>query len=117
LVTCQQLRKLGIESLGSVKRFFYEPSGGFTILKNEEKKPGLTLFPEWDEEIRSRQPKADETWCCYSCGFLRTANGDKRDSAKSISEAHPEDPNSSILKCFNCGQNLWTEAVFARSEE
>jgi uncharacterized membrane protein YcaP (DUF421 family) len=70
-----ELRSEGIRHLGQVKRFYIESSGDFSILKNEEDKPGLSVIPEWDIELRQRQQQTDLE-VCENCGIEWTNDVD-----------------------------------------
>jgi hypothetical protein len=88
-----QLRGSGVKQLGSVKRFYMESSGSFTIIKNEEPNEGLLILPDWDLEFCQRLKKSETQVACCTCGLL-----------------HPidTDPNT---KCPHCGRATWTMAV------
>src|ERR1700710_1645087 len=49
-----ELRGSGVKQLGSVKRFYMEASGFFTLIENEEPNEGLLILPSWDEEFCKR---------------------------------------------------------------
>ncbi|KUG08300.1 YetF domain-containing protein [Solirubrum puertoriconensis] len=89
-----ELRFAGLDHLGKVKRAYMESNGSFTVLKQPEPQPGLTLLPGWDEEYISEQPKAPDTYACCNCGHVRHSRG--------------HDPNTA---CDHCGEKRWTQAV------
>ncbi len=88
-----QLRSKSIKHLGSVKRFYIEASGSFTLIEDEEPKPGLSILPTWDNQFYDRFKKSEEVKVCQSCG---------------LSQKIPFNLKS---KCPNCGQTCWVEAV------
>lgn len=88
-----QLRSNGIEHLGEVERFYFEANGAFSLLKKEPALPGLSILPDWDEEIRHEQPKSDQL-VCTQCGI-----------------AQHETPT-----CV-CGSNDWQSAVRKRNKD
>jgi uncharacterized membrane protein YcaP (DUF421 family) len=63
-----ELRNKGYDNLGEIKRLYMEASGAFTILKQEQPQPGLTLLPEWDKEFRDEQQKVPGSFACQHCG-------------------------------------------------
>lgn len=48
-----QLRSKNIKQLGSVKRFYMEASGSFTLIQEENVKPGLSILPHWDKDFNA----------------------------------------------------------------
>ena len=63
------LRAEGIYNLGQVQRVYLEAFGMFSIYEGKESKPGLSIFPPDDEEIRTfvKNDKL-EIMVCKSCG-------------------------------------------------
>lgn len=88
-----QLRSSGIKQLGDVKRLLMEPNGTFTLIKNEESKPGLSVLPHWDDDINRRFKYHDDKMVCETCGNTI------------------DPPVTPDLKCPNCGDNSFTKAV------
>jgi len=88
-----QLRGSGIKQLGSVKRFYLEASGSFTLIENEEPNEGLLILPGWDKEFCERLTPSQTQIACGTCGLLQ-----------------PKATNRE-LKCPHCGQIAWTVAV------
>lgn len=86
-----ELRVNGLKHLGSVKRFYFEADGSFTLIQDEEKKYGLTILPDFDKEFLNEQ-KPSETEVCLVCGF------EKEGSEK---------------KCRNCGNDVFVKAMEA----
>ncbi|HEX9980967.1 MAG TPA: hypothetical protein VGB50_10440 [Flavobacterium sp.] len=44
-----------------------EANGEFSVIKNTDTKPGLSIVPEWDREMRDRQKKENIS-VCTDCG-------------------------------------------------
>ena len=88
-----QLRSKNIKQLGSVKRFYMEASGSFTLIKEDKPKPGLSILPRWDKDFNARFKKHEEIKVCQSCGLTQ------------------KEPFDNKSKCPNCGDIAWTEAV------
>jgi len=87
-----QLRSEGLRNMGAVKRLYLEATGGFTIIRNEDPVPGLSLVPKWDMDLLESQIKADNLVVCGTCGDRGATN-------------------SKGENCVNCGENNWTTAV------
>ncbi|GAB4024858.1 DUF421 domain-containing protein [Spirosoma koreense] len=66
-----QLRSSGLLHLGEVKRFYMEANGSFTLIKEQEPKPGLSVLPEWDTVFIDQQQKPDGQFVCHRCGHLQ----------------------------------------------
>jgi uncharacterized membrane protein YcaP (DUF421 family) len=88
-----ELRGSGVKQLGSVKRFYMEASGFFTLIKNEEPNEGLLILPSWDEEFCKRLKPSEEQLACGSCGLLR------------------QKPVAPGDKCPHCAADQWAMAV------
>jgi uncharacterized membrane protein YcaP (DUF421 family) len=88
-----QLRSSGITHLGKVKRLYMEANGNFTLIEEENPRPGLSIIPRWDEDFNKRFKKDSDLMVCQTCG---------------ITQKKPFDTNS---QCPNCGDSKWTEAV------
>lgn len=87
-----QLRCEGIYHLGEVKRLYMEANGSFTLIKNEQPKPGLSVLPPWDEEFRHQQKEAAGVKVCSKCGNTkRSKNSNER--------------------CDKCNNDDWVNAV------
>jgi len=87
-----QLRSESIDHLGKVQRLYMESSGAFTVKRSSDSPPGLSLLPEFDSEMRSRQHKVNDSLVCGTCGYLiETARAEGR--------------------CVQCGATGWTAAV------
>lgn len=69
----ERLRAAGIKNLGEVQRAYLEIDGEFTVVRAVEPRPGLSLVPEWDLELRAVQEKAEGKTVCARCGHDATA--------------------------------------------
>ncbi|MBC8083778.1 MAG: DUF421 domain-containing protein [Hymenobacter sp.] len=88
-----QLRGESLEHLGQVRRLYMEANGTFSLVEEEEPRPGLSLVPDWDEEFRQVQPVAPEVYACRSCGQLA---------------ATQQQPTTA---CPHCQASAWEPAV------
>lgn len=88
-----QLRSEGLSHLGSVKLMLMEADGKFTLIRQPDPKPGLSVLPEWDREFTAQQKKAPGHCVCNNCGNHKQASV----------------PVS--LDCERCGNNNWVPAV------
>ena len=88
-----QLRSKNIKQLGSVKRFYMEAGGSFTLIEEEQPKPGLSILPHWDKDFQAKLKKHDEIKVCQTCGLTQ------------------KEPLDAKATCPNCSDCNWTEAV------
>jgi uncharacterized membrane protein YcaP (DUF421 family) len=88
-----QLRSNGIKHLGQVKRLYMEANGSFTLIPNEDVKPGLSIIPTWDDEYNRQLNKDNDIKVCEYCGY----------HAQQTFEPH--------MTCPNCRKRVWTNAV------
>ncbi|PSR57054.1 DUF421 domain-containing protein [Adhaeribacter arboris] len=88
-----QCRFEQIDNLGKVKRAYLEANGAVSILKADEKRPGLSILPQWDKEFRASQEPAPNTFACGNCGNVV-----------------PSKPPTQA-PCSVCKENQWSEAV------
>jgi uncharacterized membrane protein YcaP (DUF421 family) len=88
-----ELRGSGIKQLGSVKRFYMEASGFFTLIKNEQPNEGLLILPSWDKEFCERLTPSETQVACGICGLLQPK------------------PIVPTTKCPHCGEVAWAAAV------
>jgi len=88
-----QLRHYELKSLGSVKRLYMESNGTFSLIKEEESKPGLSIIPEWDKELKKEQ-KQSPLKICSNCG------------------GHQQDADNKDGKCLRCKKDEWVNAVY-----
>jgi uncharacterized membrane protein YcaP (DUF421 family) len=88
-----ELRGSGIKQLGSVKRFYMEASGFFTLIKNDEPEEGLLVLPSWDKDFCERLVPSSSKIACSSCGLRRPKT---------------QDPET---RCPHCGCTDWAAAV------
>lgn len=63
-----RLRAQRIKHLGQVKRLYFESKGDFTIVRNPEKAPGLSVLPIEDEDFRKAQYYSEDSYVCSNCG-------------------------------------------------
>jgi len=93
-----QLRSEKVAHLGKVKRVYLEAGGNFSIIENEEPKPGLMVLPEWDEDFIHEKLKETDVIVCRNCGEK------KPDKA----------PGNKNIQCLHCGDADWTKAVMEK---
>jgi uncharacterized membrane protein YcaP (DUF421 family) len=86
------LRSLQVKNLGEVKRLYMEANGQFSLMKEKQKKPGLSILPEWDHAFIREQDPDKETSVCANCGYLR-------------------DQNITYTACPHCKKQEWTKAL------
>ncbi len=89
---CAQLRSSSIRHLGEVKRLYIEANGNFTLIKNDEPEPGLSVLPQWDKEFVEQVLRPTNTKVCKSCGNKQEATNKENG-------------------CSNCGNKDWVTAV------
>lgn len=85
-----QLRSEGITNLGTVKRLYFEAGGSFSIVE-QERQPGLSLIPDWDEDFCNSRENSGELLLCRECGKSEDRSFDKNTS------------------CSSCGATDWIE--------
>jgi len=85
-----QLRSEQIIHLGTVKRMYLEANGAFSVLRENEPKPGLAVIPEWDQDFINEYKKDQEQFVCTKCGRLEKQNHGR---------------------CRTCGNNGWTRPI------
>ena len=88
-----QLRASAITNLGEVERMYFELNGAFTIVRATEPRPGLSLIPTWDRELRDTQRASDSERACATCGRTAPSRG-------------------APLRCEVCGSRDAEPAVF-----
>ena len=89
-----QLRSEKIAHLGKVKRVYLEAGGTFSLVENEEPKPGLMVLPEWDEDFIHDKLQETDIIICRNCGEKKPDNV----------------PADKSTKCPHCGDSDWTKA-------
>jgi uncharacterized membrane protein YcaP (DUF421 family) len=88
-----ELRANKIVNLGQVKRVYLESCGLFSIYKEKDERPGLSILPPDDKEIFNKEIQlVSDIICCRNCGFPKPIK------------------QKMITICKNCGSNLWMEA-------
>lgn len=88
-----QLRGESLEHLGQVRRLYMEANGTFSLVKEDEPRPGLSLVPGWDADFRQLQPPAAGQFACLRCGQVQAA---------------PAPPTTACPACAAC---TWEPAV------
>ncbi|GAB3807455.1 DUF421 domain-containing protein [Spirosoma humi] len=87
------LRSENVYNLGSVKRLYLEAYGEFSIYENEQPKPGLSVLPPSDNEVRAIHERiGDHQLACTNCG----------NTAPALPKPGP---------CSICQTDNWVEAV------
>jgi uncharacterized membrane protein YcaP (DUF421 family) len=89
---CGEVRAEGLTHLGQVKRLYMESSGAFTLIKNQESKPGLLVVPDWDTDFLNELKKSDTDRVCAMCGHI---------------QPNARDGDS----CPVCGHQKWVPAI------
>jgi uncharacterized membrane protein YcaP (DUF421 family) len=88
-----ELRSSGIKHLGEVKRLYMEANGSFTLIRETDVKPGLSVLPRWDKDFNARLTKSEDLMVCQTCGQVKSK------------------PFNIDSCCDNCKQCEWTAAV------
>jgi uncharacterized membrane protein YcaP (DUF421 family) len=70
-----KLRTENIKQLGEIKRLYMETNGQFSIYKNKEKPPGLTIYPDGDREAIETLKPHQGIMVCKECGFTHEEKG------------------------------------------
>ncbi|MFC6998716.1 DUF421 domain-containing protein [Rufibacter roseus] len=72
------LRTHNIMHLGQVKRLYMEACGLFSVIRQPDSKPGLSVLPIKDKNLLEAQSHAQEKIACVRCGtLLENINQDK----------------------------------------
>ena len=90
-----QLRGESLEHLGQVRRLYMEANGIFSLVEEDEPRPGLSLIPDWDADFRGGQPAAPGQFACRECGQVVAA------------------PQTPATPCPQCAARNWEPAVQA----
>lgn len=88
-----QLRKKQISNLGQVERVYLEACGLFSIFVTDKPRPGLSVYPQSDEDLREDQAKVQDKQVCLICGTVISGVGGKQD-------------------CEMCHSHRWAKDVF-----
>jgi uncharacterized membrane protein YcaP (DUF421 family) len=94
------LRTEKVVQLGAVRRVYMEAGGNFTVVANEQEKPGLTILPDWDPDFQSRRQDATKITICRNCGIQKENNVILRKGKE---------------RCRNCHGEGWTQAVVSHN--
>jgi uncharacterized membrane protein YcaP (DUF421 family) len=84
-----RLRSMKVMHLGQVKRLYFEAEGDFTLIRNEDGRPGLSVLPEEDTDLLKEQTYRHDFLVCGHCG--------KEKKEKQV--------------CDNCGSRSFVPAV------
>jgi uncharacterized membrane protein YcaP (DUF421 family) len=87
-----ELRAMGVQHLGEVRRAWLEPSGQVSLLLYRQPRAGLWLLPEQSKTFTQRIA-VDHCFACGHCGYVVNA------------QCPPED------HCEHCGRQQWQPAV------
>jgi len=90
--TFSELRSMGIQHLGEVRRAWLEPSGRVSLLLYRKPRSGLWLLPAQNETF-NQHIAVDGCFACGHCGYVVR------------SEQQPEQ------QCNYCAQQTWRQAV------
>lgn len=90
--TFSELRSMGIQHLGEVRRAWLEPSGRVSLLLYRKPRSGLWLLPAQNETF-NQHIAVDGCFACGHCGYVMR------------SEQQPEQ------QCNYCAQQTWRQAV------
>lgn len=90
-----QLRSENFDHLGKVKRVYLEANGTFTLIAEENPKPGLLVLPQFDEDFINEKLRTTDKEICNNCGESKPQKG-----------FHDGNVN-----CSNCGATEWAKAV------
>ncbi|CAM4062583.1 hypothetical protein SAMN06265348_102149 [Pedobacter westerhofensis] len=89
----EQVRAHGVPHLGHVKRLYMESSGAFSLVLDEDVKPGLSVMPEDDLDYWKDENRQAEIYVCAFCG-------------------HTGNPgNAADVKCTVCDHQIWVPAI------
>lgn len=88
----EAMRLRGLQHLGQISRLYMEPSGAFSVVLADPVAPGLSVLPEFDDELR-RESQAPGWSACLNCGHtVKTGNQE--------AEA-----------CSKCSASVWANAA------
>lgn len=82
------LRSQQVTNLSQVKRLYLEAYGDFSVYRNEEPMPGLSILPPNDKDLNENLTDSGKQ-ACTNCGTVQEVRG----------------------ACSNCGQQKWTAAI------
>lgn len=87
-----ELRSMGVQHLGEVRRAWLEPSGRVSLLLYQQPRSGLWLLPEQNETF-NQHIAVEGCFACGHCGYVVQR------------EQQPDQ------QCDYCGQRAWRQAV------
>lgn len=88
----EAMRLRALQHLGQISRLYMEPSGAFSVVLADPVAPGLSVLPEFDDELR-RESQAPGWSACLNCGHtVKTGNQE--------AEA-----------CSKCSASVWVNAA------
>jgi uncharacterized membrane protein YcaP (DUF421 family) len=85
-----RLRARRILHLGQVKRMYFEAGGDFSLIRNDQDIPGLSILPADDPDFLAEQAFSRDFYVCDNCG-----------KAKASQQG----------SCENCGENIFVRPV------
>jgi uncharacterized membrane protein YcaP (DUF421 family) len=88
----EAIRTRGFQHLGQISRLYMEPSGAFSIVLARPARPGLSVLPSFEKELRW-EARARGWYACLNCAC----------AVRSMNE-----PDQ---RCQACGACSWTAAV------
>ncbi|MXP48665.1 DUF421 domain-containing protein [Pantoea sp. Eser] len=88
-----ELRSMGVQHLGEVRRAWLEPSGRVSLLLYQKPRSGLWLLPEQNETF-NQHIAVDGCFACGHCGYV-------------VNSEQQPDPHAVLL----LGQRAWRPAV------
>lgn len=88
----EAMRLRGLQHLGQLSRMYMEPSGAFSVVLAQPARPGLSVLPEFDDELR-REACAPGWSACLNCGHaVRIARQEAG-------------------RCSECSSDTWVDAA------
>jgi len=72
-----RLRSENIRHLGHVKRLYFEAGGDFSLIRNPDKRSGLSILPDEDAEFAAEQRYDMSQYVCAYCARAKADHSDK----------------------------------------
>ena len=91
-----ELRAVGIQQLGELRRVYLESTGHFTMIKYRVPRTGLWIMPTPDDDF-TRQTANRDSKVCIRCGYV--------------------DPKNGAGVCPRCGGDQWSTSAHRLGEE